>query len=141
LEDGSNSLSNKWRLKLLKYNPLHSAVFSFLKECDDGYKLDVKTGFIVISSLGAVYGETPKTFKRIIELDKKPLSKSLCNIWMEKFEVEALKGSFNLWIKACPRTIGEMDPKETLTVLQAQNEGLGLWKIIGRFVMIVMFQF
>jgi hypothetical protein len=127
LEDGSNSLSNKWRLKLLKYNPLQSAVFSFLKDCDnDGYKLDVKTGFIVISSLGAVYGETPKTFKRIIELDGKPLTKSLCNIWMEKFVVEALKGSFNLWIKACPRTIGEMDPKETLTVLQTQNENLGI---------------
>jgi hypothetical protein len=111
----------------LKYNPLQSAVFSFLKDQDeDGYKLDVKTGFIVVSSLGAVYGETPKTFKRIIELDGKPLTKSLCNIWMEKFVVESLKGSFNLWIKACPRTIGEMDPKETLTVLQTQNENLGI---------------
>jgi hypothetical protein len=47
LEDGSNSLSNKWRLKLLKYNPLQSAVFSFLKDFDnDGYKLDVKTGLL-----------------------------------------------------------------------------------------------
>jgi hypothetical protein len=30
---------------------------------------------------------------------------------MEKFVVEVPKESFHLWLKACPRTLGNLEPK------------------------------
>jgi hypothetical protein len=118
LEDGSNSLDNKWRVKLLKYNPLQSAIRQYLKDEDEeGYKLDAKSGFIVVSSLGALYHRTERSFYEILNTGSKKVSKTVCNKWMEKFVVEALKCSFNLWIKACPNTLGMLDPHETISVL------------------------
>jgi hypothetical protein len=54
LEDQSDSLRNKWLVTLLKSNPLQSAISSCHKDYDDDYALEVKTGFIIISSLGTL---------------------------------------------------------------------------------------
>jgi hypothetical protein len=47
-----------WLKKKLKYKPLEDAIKGVLKrEDEEGYKLRVKIGIVVISSLGALHLE------------------------------------------------------------------------------------
>jgi hypothetical protein len=78
----------------------------------------------VISSLGILYADTRHTFKRITSTNGKNIDEQLCELWMKRFVVEALKGSFNLWINTCSRTIRRFELKESLEDLRNQNAEL-----------------
>jgi hypothetical protein len=84
------------------------------------YKVIFKT--IVISSLGAVPGFTIRNFSNIIGVKKK----NQVEIWVKRMVIAALKGSFNLWMKAGPRVYGMMQTKVSLEKLERKNERLGL---------------
>jgi hypothetical protein len=84
------------------------------------YKVIFKT--ITISSLGAVPGFTIRNFSNIIGVKKR----NQVEIWVKRMVMAALKGSFNLWMKASPRVYNMMQTKVNLERLERKNERLGL---------------
>jgi hypothetical protein len=77
---------------------------------------------MIVSSLGAVPGFTIRNFSNIIGNKKR----NQVEIWIKRLVIAALKGSFNLWMKAAPRVFNLMQTKVNLDKLERKNERLGL---------------
>jgi hypothetical protein len=84
------------------------------------YKVIFKT--MIVSSLGVVPGFTIRNFSNIIGNKKR----NQVEIWIKRLVIAALKGSFNLWMKAAPRVSDLMQTKVNLNKLERKNERLGL---------------
>jgi hypothetical protein len=104
----------------------YAGMMKYLKEMFDrvksrySYKVIFKT--IIISSLGAVPGFTIRNFANIIGIKKR----NQVEIWVKRMVIAALKGSFNLWMKASPRVYYQMQTKINLEKMERKNERLGL---------------
>jgi hypothetical protein len=127
VQDGRDTLNDKWIKKLLKYKRLTDMVSKCLVNIDgDGYETEVKAGFIVVSSLGVLHQGTRRCFEDMMSLNGRKMDKQGIDLWMKRIVVESLKGSFDLWIKASPRAIGSFEPEETIELMRKKNVELGI---------------
>jgi hypothetical protein len=78
----------------------------------------VKIRIFIISSLGAVPGDSVSTFKSLVE--KCPMSN--VNLWLKRIVCEVLKGSWMIWTRVREDVYNTMRPKVTLEKLEKINE-------------------
>jgi hypothetical protein len=122
-----DTLKEKWTKKVIKYKRLTDMLDKCLiKDNSDGYEMEIRAGFIVVSSLGALHPNTKKCLDEVTSRKGVRIDKQGMDLWLKRIVIESIKGSFNLWIKASPRAMGGFDVKESYEDLKKQNEELGI---------------
>ncbi|GMO18297.1 MAG: hypothetical protein Ta2E_09330 [Mycoplasmoidaceae bacterium] len=96
LEEKGNTLEVKRKEKTDKYSPMVKKINMELEnKSERGKKFQVVFEPIIVSSFGAVPNTTVKALERLLKC-----SKYTVHLWAKRMCVDALIGSFGIWIKA-----------------------------------------
>jgi hypothetical protein len=105
--------------KIVKYKRYLDSISKFLKDRDDeGYKREIRTVFLIVSSLGAIPWSSISDMNSILKCGRQTLI-----LWSKRLSIEALKGSQLFWIHGSGDLHRLMAPeKEVEDVLEEQQK-------------------